>query len=64
MKDLVLIPASALGALETAHQKDCHAHRNHNGQDTYVRCEPMGYGLHSSVKAPEGDQILSAKPDC
>jgi hypothetical protein len=46
MEKVILLAAIALGALEAAHQKHRHAHRDQHSQNAFVRREPMHYGLH------------------
>jgi hypothetical protein len=53
MEEIILVAAAALGALQAAHQKYCHTHRDQHGENAFVRRKPMRYGLHFRSPFPK-----------
>jgi hypothetical protein len=46
MKELILVAAAALGALQAAHQQHRHAKRDQHSKNAFIRRKPMGYRVH------------------
>ena len=57
-KEIVFLPAVALGAPETAHNQHCHADRNQNGEDASIRRDPMPQVLHIWPPTPQDDPVV------
>ena len=46
MEELILVAATALGALQAAHKQYRHSHRDQDGKDALIRRKPMRYCMH------------------
>lgn len=46
-EEIVLLAAGAVGALHAADEEDGHAHRDQNGENTFVDHKPMKHAVHT-----------------
>ena len=51
-EDVVLVAAGALRAFQAADKEHCHAHRNQDGEDVYVRRKPLNQAIHARRPYP------------